>query len=333
LFLPISNAFSTVPDLCSPANIGQGSAPATRRANCTAFLAAFPNATPLDAASATVPSQSGGNPTLNNEVSRSFTFGVILQPRWISGLSISADYVDIRIANPISNLSVAQIASACFDNSNFNTADPANGNAFCSELRRYAPGQGGTAVNGGDRGGQIVNDPNNPGVRSGFVNGNRIYFSGIQGSLNYRTSLAGLGIPGAFAINADVLFVRRRLVDITGVAPVRTDGIFGDPKFSGQANIRYIGDAFGLTTTVNFVGQQIATRTGLSLDLREFNKIDPYATVNQSIYVDIDKRYRLNFAVTNLFNRIGQEYYGYYPLALTNDLFGRRYSMSVNLKF
>ncbi len=332
LFLPTSGSFATVPDLCSSTNINGGSAATIRKANCTAFLAKYPNATPLDAASATVPAQSGGNPNLKNEVARSFTYGVIIQPRFIRGLSLSADYVDIRLQNPISNLTIAQIASACFDNATFNASDPANGNAFCSQINRYATGQGGTAVNGGDRGGQVVNDPLNPGVRFGFVNGKRVFFSGIQGTVDYSTELSKIGLSGVLDISGNVLFVRRRVVDITGVAPVRTDGVFGDPKFSGQVNVRYISEEFGATTSVNFVGQQIATRVDSNPDLREFNNANAYATVNQSLYFLINKQYKMTIAVTNLFNRIGQSYFGYYPSTLLNDLEGRRFSVGVNIK-
>lgn len=320
LFLPISPAFSTVPDLCSAANINAGAAPAIRNRNCTAFLAQYPTATPLLAAAATVPSLSGGNPTLQNEVARSFSYGVIVQPRWIPGLTVSADYIDINISNPISNLSVATIASACFDNADFNTADPANGNAFCSQIRRTATGQ-------------VVNDPANPGVVSGFVNGRNIFFSGIQGTVNYATGLSGLNLPGRIGIGNTIFFVRRRLSDITGVAPVRTDGTFGDPKFTSQSNVRYENDLWGVSTSVNFVGQQIAARTGLSLDLREFNKIDPYATVNASVFLKVNKQFRLTLTATNVGNRIGQEYFGYYPTTLISDALGRRFAVSANAKF
>lgn len=333
LFLPVSNAFSTVPDLCSPANINGGSVPLIRKANCTAFLAKYPNATPLDAASATVPSQSGGNSALKNEISSSFTYGILLQPRFIPGLTISADYIDINIVNPIANLSVTQVVGGCFDNPNFNVADPANGNFFCSLIKRYATGQGGTAVNGGDRGGQVINDSLSPGVRTGFVNGVRTFFSGIQGSVDYRTRLTGLGLPGMVDISSNFLFVRRRIVDITGVAPQRTDGTFGDPKFSGQVNVRYLGEVFSESTSINIVGQQSAVRTALSPDLREFNMIKAYATVNQSISINVDKKFKLNLAVTNLFDRIGQQYFGSYPVALINDFQGRRFSISVDTKF
>ncbi|WP_288936572.1 TonB-dependent receptor [uncultured Sphingomonas sp.] len=333
LFLPLSNSFSSVPDLCAPGNINAGAAPATRAKNCAAFLAAFPNATPLDATAATVPAQSGGNPTLQNEISSSFTYGVVIQPRFIPGLSITADYIDINITNPISNLTVATIASACFDNSNFNAADPANGNAFCSQIRRYAKGQGGASANGGDRGGQVVVDPANPGVKSGFVNGNRILFTGIQGTLDYTTRLEGIGIPGRFTVGSNALFVRRRLVDITGVAPVRTDGTFGDPKFSGQVNATYANDVWGTSTSVNVMGQQIATRNELSLDLREFNTIKAYATVNTSLFVNVQNKMRFTFSVTNLLDRVGQSYFGYYPTTLISDALGRRFTVGVRANF
>lgn len=333
LFLPQSNSFVTVPDLCSVANRNAGPAPATRARNCAAFLAAFPNATPLDAAAATVPGVSGGNANLQNEVSRSFTYGAVIQPRFIPGLSISADYIDIRIANPISNLTVATIASACFDNADFNTADPANGNAFCSQIKRYTAADGGTAVNGGSRAGQVVNNPANPGVVSGFVNGNRIFFSGIQGSVNYTTALHGLNLPGRFEIGVDGLYVRRRLVDITGVAPLRTDGTFGDPKFQAEGNVRYYNDTFGLSTSVNFIGRQIATRAALSPDLREFNTLKSYATVSSSIWINAGRQFRLTLNVDNLFNRVGQNYLGVIAPISYNDLFGRRFSASVRLRY
>lgn len=332
LFLPISNSFVTVPDLCSPANRNAGPAPATRAANCAAFLAAFPNATPLDAAAATVPGRSGGNPNLENEVAKSYTFGAILRPRFFPGLTVAADYVNIRIDAPIANLTVAQVASACFDNASFDASDPANGNAFCSLIRRYPAGTSITAVNGGSAAGQVVNDPANPGVTTGFINGNEIRFSGIQAGLNYRTSLDRLGIPGSFEATGDMLYVAKRLVDNTGVAPLRSDGTFGDPKYAGQLNLRYIHPDFGVSTSLNYVGDQIATRAERNRDLREINELDEYVTVNLGFYVDAGENFRLSGAVTNLFNRQGEKYNGVLIPASYNDLLGRRFSISARYR-
>lgn len=333
LFSPISNTFTSVPDLCSAANINAGAAPANRAANCAAFLAAFPNATPLDAAAATVPGRNGGNPNLDNEVAKSFTYGVVLQPRFIPGLSVTVDYVNVKISNPIASLTVAQIASACFDNTTFNTADPANGNAFCSQIRRYAQGQGGTAANGGNRGGQVIVDPQNPGVSSGFVNGNRVKFEGIQSELTYQSDLAGLGIPGSIAMRGNLFVSLKRVNDITGVAPVRTDGTLGDPTFQGQYNIGYSNDDFGITSSFNYTGEQLFSRVSRGADIREIDKLDDFVTINPSVYVNAGDQFRVTFAVTNLLNRVGQKYYGIIIPASYSDLIGRRFAVSVSGKF
>ncbi len=332
LFLPRSSSFTTVPDLCAPGTISAGAAPAIRARNCAAFLASYPNATPLDAASATVPAVSGGNPTLKNEVSYSYTFGGVINPRFLRRFSLSADYINVVIRNPITNLTVTQIASACFDNPNFNLADPANGNTFCSQIRRYAPGQGGAAANGGDRGGQVVVDAANPGVSSGYVNGNRIAFSGIQGTISYSQPLDRF-FAGRFETDNTIFSLNKRLVDTTGVAPVRTDGTFGDPKFQFRSDNRIVVPGVGgFATSVNFSGKTIAARTLLSTDLREFNTLPAYATVDMSVWIEVQKKYRLTFSVTNVGDKEYQNYYGYQNGASTNvngyDYLGRRFAVS-----
>ncbi len=337
LFSPLANVFNTVPDLCSPGNRAAGPVPAIRTANCNAFLAKFPNATPLDAAGATVPGLNGGNRNLQNEVAKSFTYGIVLQPRFIPGFSLTVDYVNIKITQPIANLSVTQIAQACFDNSNFDTADPANGNAFCSLIQRYAAGQGGTAVNGGDRGGQVVSDPTAPGVISGFRNGNRIKFDGIQAQMSYLRPLSGLGIPGNAGIDGNFFYVRTRINDITGVAPTRIDGTEADPTFQGQLNLRYVGDSFGLVMSANYIGEQLFSRVSRGPDIREIDKLDDFVILNPSVYVQAAKNFRLTFSVTNLLNRNGQRYYGeLIPASITDsggDALGRRFSVAARASF
>lgn len=333
LFLPVSNAFATVPDLCSTSNRNAGPAAAIRSVNCAAFLTAFPNATPLDAAGATVPSRSGGNSSLDNEVARSFTYGVVVQPSFFPGLSFTADYISIDIDNPISNLTVAQIASGCFDNPDFNTADPANGNAFCSQIRRNPTGTTVLAANGGNGAGQVVADSSNPGVTSGFVNGKNIKFSGVAGSINYETSLEEVGLPGSFEFSGDMLYVRRRVVDITGVAPARSDGVIGDPELSAQFTVRYIGDDFGASTSFNYVGEQVISRFTRTRDTREIDQLNDYFTMNASVYVDVAEKLRLNLAVTNVFDRRGEYYQGELLPASFNDLLGRRFSISARVKY
>lgn len=331
LFLPQVNTFAFVPDLCQDAAIAQGAAPATRTRNCTAFRAAFPGtnfANPDPASTASVPARSGGNPNLENEEAESYTFGVILQPRFIPRLAITADYVSITLTGPISNLTVPQIASGCFDNETFDTADVLNANAFCSRINRNPTT------------GRVVGDPQNPAVTSGFVNGEEIKFRGIQGTLGYSVPLTGLGFNGTLSFGGDMLYVRRRLVNITGVAPSRSDGVIGDPEFSGQLRVRYVEESFGMNVNINYTGEQLFSRlnrqqgeSGQGLDAREIDKLDDYITVSPSIFFDPTEDFRLTLAVTNLFNRQGQKYFGELLPASFNDLIGRRYSVSARVRF
>lgn len=326
LFLPQSPTFVRPPDRCTAQAIDAGPVPETRTRNCLAFLAATnndPATYNLLAAQASVAGLSGGNPNLENEKADSFTFGVIVRPRFVNGLTITADYIDIELEGPIASLSATELASGCFDNENFNAADPINGNSFCEALGFGADGQ-------------IPNLPTDPAVRTGFVNGQRILFEGITGALDYRTSLNGIGIPLTLRTGGDLLYVKRRIEDITGVAPQRSDGTLGDPEFSGQARLVFAGDNFGVGTYVNYTGEQLFSRFdrgGSPNDTRELDQLDDFVTVNMNVYFDTESDFRFNFAVTNLFDRIGQEYFGYiYPGSESDDI-GRRYAISVSKRF
>jgi outer membrane receptor protein involved in Fe transport len=326
LFLPQVNTFAFVPDLCQPSARNAGPAPAVRSANCAAFIAAFPGtdfSSPDPASTASVPAQSGGNPTLENEAADSYSFGVILRPSFIPRLSITADYIDITLNQPIANLTVAQIASGCFDNPDFDASDPSNGNSFCQQIN-YGPN------------GRVQGDPQNPAVRSGFVNGNSIKFSGIQGTIGYDLPL----FRGNFTIGGDMLYVRRRLVDITGVAPSRSDVVLGDPEFSGQLRFRYAQDDFGMTTTVTYTGDQLFSRlnrspsvAGSGPDARELDKLKAYVVVSGGVFFDASDDFRLTLSVTNLFDRQGQNYFGELHPSSYNDLIGRRFQVSARATF
>lgn len=323
LYSPRTNVFTTVPDLCSPTAKLQGSVPTTRTANCNAFLAKYPGATPLLAAGATIPGINGGNPNLDNEQANSFTYGVIVRPRFIPNLSVSVDYLSVDLKKPISSLSVSQIVSACFDNTTFDVNDPANGNAFCSLIKRDATGQ-------------VINDALNPGVSSGFVNGKRSKVTAIQGTIDYSAELEGIGLPGTFELGADVFYLRKRLVDITGVAPLRSDGLLGDPKWQGQLRLRYFNDSWGMSTNVNYVGKQISaiTQRGPNPnDTREFDHFKAYSTVDAALWLKAASDFRLTLSVTNLLNRVGQKYNGVIIPASINDSFGRRFSITAAKKF
>ena len=323
LYLPATNNLTNVPDICSVADRNAGPVPAIRAANCEAFLDRYPGATPLLATTAPVAGRAGGNPDLENEQADSFTFGVIARPRFIPGLSIAVDYLNISIKQPIARLSVGQITQACFDNPEFNANDPANGNSFCSRIRRGSNGQ-------------VINDPANPAVVSTYINGVAEKFDGIQATLDYTTALGGVGLPGTFAVGGELFYVRARTVNITGIAPARSDGTVGDPQFRGLLSLNYATDDVAVSTYVNYTGEQLISRfnRGPSPNgAREFDQFDDFVTINASVGLKVEKRMTLTLSVTNLTNRIGQSYYGVVIPASVNDALGRRFAVSAAAKF
>lgn len=330
LFLPVVNTFAFVPDLCQPSARNAGPVPAIRSRNCAAFIAAFPGtdfSVPDPASTASVPARSGGNPNLDNEEADSYTIGAIFRPSFIPRLSVTVDYVSITLTKPIANLTIAQIVSGCFDNEVFNTADVLNANSFCSRINYGTDGR-------------VIGDPQNPAVTSGFVNGQEIRFRGIQGTIGYSVPMTALGMNGTLSFAGDWLHVRRRLNNITGVAPARTDGIIGDPEWSGQLRIRYVERNFGINTTLTYVGEQLFSRfnrtpgvAGSGLDAREIDELNDYVIVSAGIFFDPADDFRLTLSVTNLFNRQGQEYQGELLPASFNDLIGRRFQASARVRF
>ena len=64
----------------------------------------------------------GGNPNLQPEKADSYTAGVILQPRWIPGLALTADYFNIKVKNVIGTPAYLGVLNACMGIGQ--TADP-----------------------------------------------------------------------------------------------------------------------------------------------------------------------------------------------------------------
>ena len=58
----------------------------------------------------------GGNPDLVPEESDTYTYGVILQPRFLPKLAMSIDYFDIEITDAVSTFGPLNAITACYEN-------------------------------------------------------------------------------------------------------------------------------------------------------------------------------------------------------------------------
>lgn len=127
-FPPVANFAPGFVDPCSPnALAGNPNRPANCLAavgNNAAILAGIPNVTQ------SLPVISGSNPNLTSEKSTSYTYGVVIQPSFVPGLSISADYYNITVNNVIVSLGAQAIVNNCVDQTSTN-------NVFCTLFQRY----------------------------------------------------------------------------------------------------------------------------------------------------------------------------------------------------
>ena len=135
-FSPLGQTFANnFADACATrviADLDDAAKKANRIRNCTA-LAGQNNLT-FDFAGLTpettddfrpnytsgIAGRSGGNPNLKPEESESITFSVVLQPRFIPNLTLSADYYEIRIDDVIASVSTAGLANNCVNGESLN---------------------------------------------------------------------------------------------------------------------------------------------------------------------------------------------------------------------
>jgi len=108
---------------------------------------------------------------LRPETSDSYTFGVVLQPTFLPGLSVAVDYYNIRIKNAISQPTVGSLVSGCFGTVTATSAT----SAACALFRRN-PVTGGLDGDPATTGGLVF-----PASNSG-----RIETDGIDVNVNYR---------------------------------------------------------------------------------------------------------------------------------------------------
>ncbi|MGI9260441.1 MAG: TonB-dependent receptor domain-containing protein [Woeseiaceae bacterium] len=200
LFTPESTLFAFANDPCDERFIDQGNVPATRAANCAADGIVQPFQSFIVNASQQI--TLSGNPNLESEVAESFTYGVVLNPRFIDGFTASVDWFDIEIANAIENLTAVDILRACYDSSAF-PAEPS-----CALFER-------------DGAGQIAD------VSTGFVNVGLVEFAGLQTNIAY---LQPLGNWGDLNLSLTHLYTEQHLETPGSGNTLRLDGQIGESK-------------------------------------------------------------------------------------------------------
>lgn len=144
LFGSVGTGFSNgTGSVCTTETIGQGPAPAVRRANCIqavvstgvaansaaaeAFLSTFNNASVFNGQ----PASTGGTPGLQNEIADNWSVGTTIRPRFIPNLTLAGDFYSVNIAGEITLAGPGVSLPTCFDTSNFASGQFSS---FCDSL-------------------------------------------------------------------------------------------------------------------------------------------------------------------------------------------------------
>jgi outer membrane receptor protein involved in Fe transport len=237
LFGPQNQTFEFITDPCAPDEVGDGTE--FRAANCQALLTGL-GLTPAQLASFTgdtsssIAGTSGGNRDLREETAKTITAGIVLQPRFIPNLTMSADFYDVEIDDAVSTPTSEEVAELCVD-------QPTLDNVFCDAVTRN-PGSNVTA----------------PGVISGFrtVPQNVARFStrGVDFAANYRLNTGPRFGTFNFRLVGNVL-EELEFIPTPGADVVNSRNTVDAPKFQLNFDLTWIIDRFTVNYGFNYFSE------------------------------------------------------------------------------
>lgn len=237
----------------------------------------------------------GGNLALQNELSVTRSFGVVLTPRVVKNLSVSVDYFDITVRHAISTVPFASTLTECLD-----TDNP----FYCDNIHRG--GQGGLS---GDTsgGGNFVN--------AQTVNTGLERTKGFDTQVDYRIRLRelGMGNNGQFVFSYSATYLTNFSFESSPLAGVyECVGRFGttcgtpNPRYRHKFRVTW-DTPIGLQVSGlwrYFGGVKLDTNTNdPHLSNGSFDAVDSHIPNKQ--YFDLSSAYALPIKSVNLTLRAG----------------------------
>lgn len=298
-------------DPCSFRNIATGAA--TRAANCQAagrpgVAADRPNGYDF-VYTQSLEILSGGNPNLQEETSDSLTVGAVFQPSFISGLSLSVDYYNIKVNKVITAPSAQQIANACYDAVDLN-------NQFCALFKRNTVADtilaDGTRVGNGPAGEfqfQILEAS----LQQTLLNYAKLKTRGIDVEASFKRELDGIG---TYNTRFTYTHVFQNDNFLNPADPGRADQTLfelGDPQnaFNWDTELKSGDVTLGLQ--LRYIGKQVLntfedffSKQGRPPENADFAAKKFYPSVfYQDVRVGLDVNDKFNFygGIDNVFNR------------------------------
>jgi len=290
LFAGQSQTFAFITDPCDRAELQNGTA--TRAANCRTLLSGLGVADPanyVDARTTNISGFSGGNRNLREEEATTWTAGAVVQPRFIPGLSLRADWYDINLQGAINTVAANEVARLCVDQA---TLD----NVFCRSITRTNVASNTAAV------GNITSFVVAPQNVARFstagldVNVNYAFDAGSVGRFNLRVvgnyldKLEFIGTPGA------------------PVTDRRQEAGFRAPKYSANADLTWSLENVTVNYGVNFMDKtlrysNLQNQSNPDIVAPEYKYIKQMWQHDLYVSVDATDRFQFYGGVNNVFGQ------------------------------
>lgn len=275
LFLPRVQSSQFAADPCSANNLNGGPRPAVRAANCAAE--GLPPTFISQAQNATVSGFNGGNPQLNNETADSYNFGLVFSPRWVDGLTLSVDYINIAIEDAITSFTLTQIMQACYDSTNYP-------NSFCNAFTRLPNGQ----------------LPSINAFTSGYVNAAIQEFDSVELAARYQTELNDVFFLnqiesdlGTFDATLRVYNVQTNTTSSTGFDYNDTVGQRSNPNWRGDVRAQWYRGPVTAFVDVEYTGSGLVSKFAVPYQYIDETG-NPYYNFDSYTTVDIGGSYDWN---------------------------------------
>ena len=265
----------------------------------------------------------GGNPNLAAEKSDTFTVGLVVNPPFLRGLNITADYYDITVNNAISNVSAQATVDQCF-------LALDSDNPFCQRISRFSNGDIKT-------------------VETSLINVASRGVRGVDVQVDYSLPLPSFFEIAGEAARLNLQFAGNwqfndKTVPLPGAAPIECSGKFGpgctgsglavSPDFKAQVGVVYASGPFTFSVQGSYIGD---------IELRE-GQVGYRDHFPGEDYLDLSMRYRVGDrfeffgGVNNLFDNapplLGFRMGG--PVNTSEasyDVVGRRYFVGASVSF
>jgi outer membrane receptor protein involved in Fe transport len=267
----------------------------------------------------------GGNPNIRPEISETWTAGVVFQPQWAEGFSMSFDLYDISIEDAISQLGGVQIVDRCYLR---------GVTELCALIKRS------------DVGTPYINQ-----ILNLFINVAETHTAGIDMEASYNRQVDWFGggaerMSVRFFANyldeASSAFVGEAQLDRAG----ETSTLYDYPTRLANVSFTYGNGPFTFNLQTRYRSATVRDVTWVEgIDIQD-NGVGSRAYTNMNLAYDFDwsdNTGQIYFYVGNLFDKdppnipggIGATsgYAGYGDMNRAFDTLGRTYSAGVRMRF